>query len=125
MATSGGRITSGGGFSTLYTQPLWQVSTVNKYFDVVATQPQTSSSSKYSVVGRAYPDLALLGYNYRVIIGGTWYSVSGTSASTPVLAGSARLLLLLIYVNVSTLCRHDFAREQRTLRNGLAAPRIH
>jgi subtilase family serine protease len=98
MATGGGKITTGGGFSILYTQPLWQVDTVNQYFDVVSTQPAASgsatSTNRYNVNGRAYPDLSLLGYNYRVILGGKWYSISGTSASAPVFAGMECISLL-------------------------------
>jgi tripeptidyl-peptidase I len=41
----------------------------------------------YAANGRAYPDISLAGINYVVVVGGTTYAVSGTSASCPAVAG--------------------------------------
>ena len=41
---------------------------------------------RYAKGGRGYPDVALAGYGYEVIIGGAMYSVSGTSCSSPAVA---------------------------------------
>ena len=52
----------------------------------------------FNALGRGYPDISAAGSSYVVYIGGTILSVSGTSASCPVIAGmitlinSARLL---------------------------------
>merc|ERR1712028_249036 len=42
--------------------------------------------------GRGYPDVAMAGFNYEVVIAGNTYQVSGTSASAPVVAGFATLV---------------------------------
>jgi tripeptidyl-peptidase-1 len=42
--------------------------------------------------GRAYPDVAMLGHNYQVVIDGSTYTVSGTSAAAPVFAGFVTLV---------------------------------
>jgi len=78
-------ITSGGGFSTYYKQPLWQRSVVSSYF-----HKETPASGYGS--GRGYPDLAALANNYMVLIGGDFFSIAGTSASTPVVAGMISLV---------------------------------
>ena len=43
-------------------------------------------------MGRGYPDLALAGYGYEVVIGGELYTVSGTSCSAPTVAGMTTLV---------------------------------
>lgn len=68
----GGRITSGGGFSTLVPLPSWQLDAVEGYFDL----PKTSPVEGYGR-GRGIPDVSLLGHDYSVIIGGEQYFVSG------------------------------------------------
>jgi tripeptidyl-peptidase-1 len=40
----------------------------------------------------AYPDVALMGYDYTIIDGGAAVGVCGTSASTPVFAGMVTLV---------------------------------
>ena len=40
-----------------------------------------------SLAGRAYPDIAALGHNYYVELGGSPNAVDGTSCSTPVIGG--------------------------------------
>jgi subtilase family serine protease len=62
MSNQGGVITSGGGFSTYYAQPSWQVDAVNQYFKAISSQP----SSGYNRQGRAIPDVSLLGVYYQV-----------------------------------------------------------
>jgi hypothetical protein len=79
-------ITSGGGFSTYYPQPAWQSAAVSGYFATAAGLGK-SPVAGYAANGRAYPDISLAGMNYVVVIGGTRYSVSGTSASCPAVAG--------------------------------------
>jgi tripeptidyl-peptidase I len=84
----GGVITSGGGFSTYYTQPSWQTSAVSSYFSGLSTQP----ASGYNRNGRGIPDMAMLGVQYQVIIGGLLLSLFGTSCSSPVTAAMVSLI---------------------------------
>ncbi|KAG9127880.1 hypothetical protein FRC07_007955 [Ceratobasidium sp. 392] len=49
-------------------------------------------SGLYNPKGRAYPDIAAQGSHFRVIVGGTDYSIGGTSASAPTVAGIVALL---------------------------------
>jgi len=85
---TGGVITSGGGFSTKFDAPSYQKSAISEYFKTVSTQPV----SGYVTGGRGYPDVAMAGHNYEVVIAGSLYSVSGTSASSPVVAAMASLV---------------------------------
>jgi tripeptidyl-peptidase-1 len=85
---TGGVITSGGGFSTKFSAPSYQTTAISDYFTTVNTQP----ASGYSTSGRGYPDVAMAGHNYEVVIAGSIYSVSGTSASSPVTAAMASLV---------------------------------
>jgi hypothetical protein len=79
-------ITSGGGFSTYYPQPAWQSAAVSGYFTTAAGLGK-SPVAGYAANGRAYPDISLAGISYVVVIGGTSFSLSGTSASCPAVAG--------------------------------------
>ena len=79
-------ITSGGGFSTHYSQPLFQKVAVATYFSTAAAAGQ-SPYTGYNTKGRGFPDVSLAGHNYNVFAGGRSYIVSGTSASAPVMAG--------------------------------------
>ncbi|EQC40381.1 hypothetical protein SDRG_02279 [Saprolegnia diclina VS20] len=86
MADHGGRITSGGGFSSVYAQPAYQTRALASYvaqLQVPATYANLS--------GRGYPDVSAIGAHYRVRVNGTWRVISGTSASTPVLAAMVTL----------------------------------
>lgn len=77
-SNTGGVITSGGGFSNLYKIPSWQVNTVEgDYFSYINVN-QLQPANGYNVSGRAYPDVSLLGFDYNVLINGTWYLESGT-----------------------------------------------
>lgn len=87
-AKTGGVITTGGGFSTKFDAPSYQKSAISDYFNTVSTKPV----SGYVTGGRGYPDVAMAGNNYEVVIAGSLYSVSGTSASSPVVAAMASLV---------------------------------
>jgi hypothetical protein len=86
---SGGVITSGGGFSNRYARPKYQEKAVRGYLQNRAvTLPP---SSFYNKEGRAYPDISAYGNNFVVIMGGQIVRMSGTSASTPVIAAMITL----------------------------------
>ncbi|XP_066846261.1 tripeptidyl-peptidase 1 [Anser cygnoides] len=81
---------SGGGFSNVFPMPDYQAAAVRSFLRSAAKLPP---SSYYNSSGRAYPDLAALSDNYWVVtnrIPLPW--VSGTSASTPVVAGMLALV---------------------------------
>ena len=83
-----GVITSGGGFSATFAAPNYTTSAIAGYFDGVATAP----ASGYVSGGRGYPDVALSGYKYQVVIGGTTETIYGTSCSAPAVGGMASLV---------------------------------
>ena len=83
---NGHRITSGGGFSAYYTQPSWQKSAVSAFFANSAAAGRVFKAG-YNATGRGYPDISLAGSVYQVILGGKVMYVSGTSASSPAVAG--------------------------------------
>lgn len=85
---TGGQITSGGGFSTNFDAPSWQKDAISGYFSAVSTQP----ASGYATGGRGYPDVAMNGFDYEVVIAGSVMGVSGTSCSSPVVSGLASLV---------------------------------
>ena len=87
--------TSGGGFSTFYDQSLYQKSSVAAYFSAAASGGQ-SPSAGCNKGGSGYPDVTLAGCKYIVRVGGRYYSTSGTSASTPSVAG--------FISNISAVC---------------------
>jgi tripeptidyl-peptidase-1 len=101
-----GLITTGGGFSTYVNRPSWQNVPVNNY---LTKGPNVPPRSMFSALGRAYPDIAMIGqdvlffhlpmaltvslrHNFPVFIGGSQYIESGTSASAPVMASMFALI---------------------------------
>ncbi|TDH70817.1 uncharacterized protein CCR75_008733 [Bremia lactucae] len=83
-----GMITSGGGFSNIYSIPEYQRTAVERYMKTwnIPTLPNFFRES-----GRAYPDVAALGSNFLIFIKGQISPVSGTSASTPVIGAMVTL----------------------------------
>jgi len=84
-----GLITSGGGFSTVFSTPTYQTQQVSSY---LTNGPDLPPTSMFNAAGRGYPDVSLIGHNFLEIIGGSWYQVSGTSASSPTFAGMVTLI---------------------------------
>ncbi|XP_015708022.1 tripeptidyl-peptidase 1 [Coturnix japonica] len=81
---------SGGGFSNVFPMPDYQADAVRSF---LRSAPKLPPGSYYNSSGRAYPDLAALSDNYWVVTNRLplpW--VSGTSASTPVVAGLLALI---------------------------------
>ncbi|KAF4040590.1 Pro-kumamolisin [Phytophthora infestans] len=85
---NGGIITSGGGFSNIYAMPEYQRTSVERY---LATRNIPNTAGFFNASGRAYPDVAALGAGFLVYMNGRLSSVSGTSASTPVLGAMVTL----------------------------------
>jgi len=82
-------ITTGGGFSIYTTRPTWQDAEVSTYLaSGVPLPPSTDFNSK----DRGFPDVAGLGHNYLIYLGGQWEVVDGTSCSSPVWAAITGLL---------------------------------
>ncbi|KAG7444455.1 subtilisin-like protein [Guyanagaster necrorhizus] len=79
---------SGGGFSRYFGIPSYQADVVAGYVSSLGSE----YSGLYNTSGRAYPDLAAQGTSFSVIVGGQTYSVGGTSASSPTMAGIFTLL---------------------------------
>jgi tripeptidyl-peptidase-1 len=88
-SASGDVITTGGGFSGYWSTPAWQAGAVTSFI-----QGGASSGSGFNPRGRGYPDVALIGVGYQVVVQGQFYNMYGTSASTPVLAGMVTLVNL-------------------------------
>ncbi|KAG2378440.1 hypothetical protein C9374_008079 [Naegleria lovaniensis] len=78
----------GGGFAESYARPSYQSEAVSQYLRGNSVPP----TSYFNVNGRAYPDVAALGVDYQIVVGGQVQAVDGTSASTPVFAGIVSLL---------------------------------
>ncbi|KAF8607532.1 tripeptidyl peptidase A [Ceratobasidium sp. AG-I] len=79
---------SGGGFSNYFARPIYQLVDVPLYIKKLGS----TYSGLYNATGRAYPDIAAQGSHFRVIVGGTDYSIGGTSASAPAVAGIIALV---------------------------------
>ncbi|KDO27933.1 hypothetical protein SPRG_07208 [Saprolegnia parasitica CBS 223.65] len=84
----GALITSGGGFSNQYPRPSYQADVVAAYLNSSAIP----SLAYFNASGRAYPDVAAFGSNFKVVIRGSTSLISGTSASAPVFAGILTLI---------------------------------
>ncbi|QRV73000.1 tripeptidyl-peptidase I [Ceratobasidium sp. AG-Ba] len=79
---------SGGGFSDYFDRPIYQAIDVPLYLKKLGG----AYKGLYNPTGRAYPDISAQGSRFRVIVGGTDYSIGGTSASAPTVAGIIALL---------------------------------
>lgn len=84
-AELGGVITSGGGFSRHWKRPDYQKSHVERYLNHYSDKLPTASNF-FNPKGRAYPDIAVYGTKYVVIMDGEILPTAGTSASTPAMA---------------------------------------
>lgn len=86
-SATGGGITSGGGFSSDFDIPWYQRHAVRSYLEQRdAPVPSRDGPWGYNSTGRGYPDISALASNYLVWMGPHLESMSGTSASTPLVA---------------------------------------
>lgn len=92
VATS--RFPSGGGFSNYFEAPAWQTSHIEGYFGSVSlnftgyreagTNFSEVGDGVYHIGGRGYPDVSAIGDDFVLYTEGGWYTVGGTSLSSPV-----------------------------------------
>jgi len=82
----GGGITSGGGFSSDFPRPWYQHEAVEYYLQQTDNPIPSQDKLIYNKSGRGYPDLAAISSNYLVLMGEELEAMSGTSASTPLIA---------------------------------------
>ncbi|KAJ8592808.1 subtilisin-like protein [Rhizopogon salebrosus TDB-379] len=80
---------SGGGFSNYFTRPSYQDAAVSEYLVKLASG---TYEGLYNSSGRAYPDVAALGYDYVVVYQGNTIHVGGTSCSSPTFAAIVSML---------------------------------
>ncbi|GJC97742.1 pro-kumamolisin [Colletotrichum higginsianum] len=79
---------SGGGFSEYFPRPSYQDHAVSSYM----TRLGGKHDGLYNPHGRAYPDVAAMGYRIMTIWNGTTRVVDGTSASAPIFAAVVALV---------------------------------
>jgi tripeptidyl-peptidase-1 len=87
---------SGGGFSDVFPQPKYQEAAVEAYLRQLDHQTKVGELANYTGFfnrhGRAYPDIAAMGYHFSVMWNGTAHLQDGTSASTPTVASIVGLV---------------------------------
>ncbi|EGX88268.1 alkaline serine protease AorO, putative [Cordyceps militaris CM01] len=86
----------GGGFSNVFPRPAYQNAVVSNYllrhnpnyfsYETTNGTIPTDTRGIYNRAGRAYPDVAALGDNGLVVVGGKPTTGSGTSMSAPIVA---------------------------------------
>ena len=98
-ADAGGVTTSGGGFSSLYETPEWQLDSVNNYFQLLNNTEYAflRPMPGYNRQGRGYPDLAFLSKDYLIHSDGKWAAESGSQASASAFAGMVSLVNAIRY----------------------------
>ncbi|RFU34731.1 hypothetical protein B7463_g1646, partial [Scytalidium lignicola] len=84
-------IFSTGGFSNLFPLPDYQKEAVAHYYAKHAP-PYNNSVYNNTQVVRGFPDVSANGVNFSVSINGTFFSIGGTSASSPVFGAVVTLL---------------------------------
>ena len=88
-----GSIGTGGGFSDMFPRPAYQQLAVESWFNTSMKEHHMPlNASWWNATGRAYPDLAALATPYQTICSGYVQIGTGTSASTPTMAGIISLL---------------------------------
>jgi len=79
---------SGGGFSSVGSQPSYQKAAVAKYLSTAKLPP----AKMFNATGRAVPDVSAYSADLPVIQGGEQTTVGGTSAACPIFAAVVSLL---------------------------------
>ncbi|KAJ6584337.1 family S53 protease-like protein [Mycena capillaripes] len=79
---------TGGGFSNIFPAPWFQSAAISGYLATLSSD----FSGVFNRSGRGYPDVALQGNNFEVVISNDTFGVSGTSASAPTFASIIALI---------------------------------
>ncbi|KAF8266385.1 subtilisin-like protein [Lactarius quietus] len=79
---------SGGGFSRYFPREEYQDAAVTTYLKYLGIK----YTGFYNPYGRGIPDISSSGHQLAIVVDGLFYAVTGTSASTPVVAGIVSLL---------------------------------
>ncbi|KAJ6564191.1 family S53 protease-like protein [Mycena capillaripes] len=79
---------TGGGFSNFFPVPDYQTDAVSGFLKTIPS----NFAGTFNKTGRGYPDVALQGWNFEVVIGGERELIGGTSASAPTFAGVIALI---------------------------------
>eukprot|EP00931_Biecheleriopsis_adriatica_P075609 TRINITY_DN49434_c0_g1_i1.p1 TRINITY_DN49434_c0_g1~~TRINITY_DN49434_c0_g1_i1.p1 ORF type:complete len:827 (+),score=125.07 TRINITY_DN49434_c0_g1_i1:70-2481(+) len=82
----GGGITSGGGFSSDFKRPWYQQAAVEHYLSQTDAPLPGQHELRHNASGRGFPDISAIANNYLVLMGKNVEAMSGTSASTPLVA---------------------------------------
>lgn len=85
-SATGGGITTGGGFSSDFSRPWYQVDHVEHYLKQTDAPVPSPRQMGFNASGRAYPDVAAVASSYPVLMGDRLEVMSGTSAATPLIA---------------------------------------
>jgi tripeptidyl-peptidase-1 len=83
------KVTTAGGFSNYFARPAYQNASVDAYFN---TAESKRAKPGYSTTGRGIPDVSTNAINYHIFITSFNSFVSGTSGSSPALAGMVSVL---------------------------------
>ncbi|KAJ6592414.1 family S53 protease [Mycena capillaripes] len=86
--TEAGSLFSSGGFSNYFDIPNYQAAAVGAYLDAIGI----SNDGLFNRTGRGFPDVAVQGENFQIVVDGHTNTQFGTSCSTPVFASMISLL---------------------------------
>jgi tripeptidyl-peptidase-1 len=82
---------SSGGFSNRWPRKEWQKDAVDAFFK--NSDPKNlPDPNVYNSTGQGFPDIAAMGQNFAIVVDGRPMQVSGTSCSSPTVAGIIALL---------------------------------
>ncbi|KAK4129699.1 subtilisin-like protein [Parathielavia appendiculata] len=79
-------VSSGGGFSRFFPAPWYQGNLTREYLAAAPGAAELARQGYFNAAGRGYPDISAMARSFLVSLHGGYRAVSGTSASTPVVA---------------------------------------
>lgn len=116
---------SGGTFSIYFETPEWQQNAYDHYFDQKISYPDTA---RYTANMRGVPDISAQSVAYIVAVDGSFWSVSGTSCSSPAVAGMISMMNVarseegldsLGFLNPSLYAVYDSQTDYNQYFNGM------
>jgi len=84
-------LSSGGGFSNIFTVPLYQAADIYRY-SMHEYKHLSEIQGRYTATGRGYPDVAAQAYGYLTVVEDKVQVLHGSSASAPVFASIVALI---------------------------------